>query len=112
MINSTWRALLAAALLAPATLTTTAAQAAPTPEAPQQQTLRLAEAIDALPLAAESRDGYARTSFKHWVDEDRDSCSTRAEVLIAARAEQRQQRRTPCTPTRPSPPGQSAPDRG
>ncbi|KIF67154.1 hypothetical protein HY68_36275 [Streptomyces sp. AcH 505] len=42
----------------------------------------LAEGIRALPFAAESRAGYERTKFKHWVDEDRDGCSTRAEVLI------------------------------
>ncbi|TCR11406.1 uncharacterized protein DUF1524 [Streptomyces sp. BK205] len=33
--------------------------------------------------APESRAGYQRTSFKHWVGADRDGCSTRAEVLIA-----------------------------
>ncbi|CAM5380520.1 HNH endonuclease [Streptomyces californicus] len=47
------------------------------------QALPLADAIQELPLAVESREGYQRTSFKHWVDEDRDGCSTRAEVLIA-----------------------------
>ncbi|MGW0572969.1 HNH endonuclease family protein [Streptomyces tauricus] len=45
--------------------------------------LPLAEAVQLLPSAAESRDGYQRTSFKHWVDADRDSCHTRSEVLIA-----------------------------
>ncbi|TRO56065.1 HNH endonuclease family protein [Streptomyces sp. IB201691-2A2] len=50
--------------------------------------LPLAEAVQLLPTAAESRDGYQRTSFKHWVDADRDSCHTRSEVLIAeSRAE-------------------------
>lgn len=39
--------------------------------------LPLAEAVQLLPTAAESRDGYQRTSFKHWVDADRDSCHTR-----------------------------------
>lgn len=43
----------------------------------------LADGVRALPLAPESRDGYQRTAFKHWVDEDHDSCNTRAEVLIA-----------------------------
>ncbi|MFI1415625.1 HNH endonuclease family protein [Streptomyces sp. NPDC020707] len=45
--------------------------------------LPLAEAVNLLPSATESRDGYQRTSFRHWVDADRDSCNTRAEVLIA-----------------------------
>lgn len=45
--------------------------------------LPLAAAVDLLPTATESRDGYQRSSFKHWVDADRDSCNTRAEVLIS-----------------------------
>ncbi|MFD5271494.1 HNH endonuclease family protein [Streptomyces sp. NPDC058335] len=45
--------------------------------------LPLAEAVQALPVAAETREGYQRTRFKHWIDADHDSCSTRAEVLIA-----------------------------
>ncbi|MFF1516035.1 HNH endonuclease family protein [Streptomyces sp. NPDC058305] len=44
--------------------------------------LPMAAAVDLLPLAAESREGYKRTNFKHWIDADRDGCSTRAEVLI------------------------------
>ena len=44
--------------------------------------LPMAAAVDLLPSAAESREGYQRTGFKHWVDADRDGCSTRAEVLI------------------------------
>lgn len=44
--------------------------------------MSLADGISALPIAEESRAGYARTKFKHWVDEDKDSCNTRAEVLI------------------------------
>ncbi|MFE1797675.1 HNH endonuclease family protein [Streptomyces sp. NPDC059517] len=47
------------------------------------ESLPLAEAVQLLPAAAESRDGYQRTSFKHWVDADRDTCHTRSEVLIA-----------------------------
>ncbi|MYT18558.1 DUF1524 domain-containing protein [Streptomyces sp. SID4951] len=39
--------------------------------------------MEALPQAAESRDGYERTKFKHWIDEDKDGCNTRAEVLLA-----------------------------
>ncbi|MET9347747.1 HNH endonuclease family protein [Streptomyces termitum] len=43
----------------------------------------LAEAIKQIPVAAEDRTGYKRDSFKHWIDEDKDSCDTREEVLIA-----------------------------
>ncbi|MFE4540692.1 HNH endonuclease family protein [Streptomyces scopuliridis] len=45
--------------------------------------LSLADAIAKLPVAAEVRDGYKRDSFKHWVDEDGDTCNTRMEVLKA-----------------------------
>ncbi|MFI1416078.1 HNH endonuclease family protein [Streptomyces sp. NPDC020707] len=47
------------------------------------ESLPLADAVQLLPTASESRDGYQRSSFKHWVDADRDTCNTRAEVLIA-----------------------------
>ncbi|MFG2435782.1 HNH endonuclease family protein [Streptomyces sp. NPDC048508] len=58
---------------------------APAPASAHQlrfEPISMAAAVNLLPLAAESRDGYQRTSFKHWVDADRDGCSTRAEVLI------------------------------
>ncbi|MFB7852652.1 HNH endonuclease family protein [Streptomyces sp. NPDC056053] len=45
--------------------------------------LSLAEAIAKIPAGDEARDGYKRDSFKHWIDEDGDSCSTRNEVLLA-----------------------------
>ncbi|MGY5134279.1 HNH endonuclease, partial [Streptomyces nigrescens] len=62
MIKTTVRAFAAAALaLLPLT---TAAHAA--------ETLSLHDGIEALPQAAESRDGYERTKFKHWIDEDKD----------------------------------------
>ncbi|MFG2434611.1 HNH endonuclease family protein [Streptomyces sp. NPDC048508] len=48
----------------------------------RSEPLSMAAAVDLLPSAAESRAGYQRISFKHWVDADRDGCSTRAEVLI------------------------------
>ncbi|MFJ2630816.1 HNH endonuclease family protein [Streptomyces sp. NPDC087422] len=40
------------------------------------------ELLARLPVAAESREGYERTKFKHWVDADHDGCNTRAEVLL------------------------------
>ncbi|MER6113769.1 HNH endonuclease family protein [Streptomyces hirsutus] len=75
MIKPTLRGLLAAALFA-LPLTTPAA-AAPA------EVLPLADAVAALPAGVESRDGYTRVAFRHWVDADRDSCNTRMEVLIA-----------------------------
>jgi hypothetical protein len=42
----------------------------------------LQEAIAGLPVATEDRTGYQRSSFKHWVDADRDGCNTRAEALL------------------------------
>ena len=42
----------------------------------------LSDAVDRLQVAEESRAGYDRSLFPHWVDSDRDGCNTRAEVLI------------------------------
>ncbi|MFE9243825.1 HNH endonuclease family protein [Nocardiopsis sp. NPDC006938] len=56
-------------LLAPST----AHAQAPTP---------LTEAIEALTVAEESREGYDRSLFPHWTDADRNGCNTRAEVLL------------------------------
>ncbi|MFH8439350.1 HNH endonuclease family protein [Streptomyces sp. NPDC018007] len=75
MIKKTARGLAAAALTVLPLLSAAPAQAA--------EPLSLADAVQQLPLAAESREGYQRTSFKHWVDADKDSCNTRMEVLIA-----------------------------
>ncbi|MFJ6316120.1 HNH endonuclease family protein [Streptomyces californicus] len=75
MIKKTVRGLAAAALAILPLCSAAPAQAA--------GPLSLADAVQQLPLAAESREGYQRTSFKHWVDADKDSCNTRMEVLIA-----------------------------
>ncbi|MFE2041951.1 HNH endonuclease family protein [Streptomyces sp. NPDC059477] len=82
-----------AALLTALLLTAFAppAQAAQEPQAPtaarsaQPRTLALAAAVEVVPLAAESRDGYERSSFKHWNAGaiPSDGCNTRAETLIA-----------------------------
>jgi hypothetical protein len=56
--------------------------AAPARAASAPTTLSVAEGIQALPVATESRAGYEHTKFKHWVDVDKDGCNTRAEVLI------------------------------
>ncbi|WP_030568528.1 HNH endonuclease family protein [Streptomyces aureocirculatus] len=63
-----------AALLAPAT----AAHAAPGDDVH----LPVRDALTALPIAAEDRTGYEREKFKHWIDADRDGCSTRNETLL------------------------------
>ncbi|MGW0669874.1 HNH endonuclease family protein [Streptomyces sp. NPDC002746] len=76
MINKTARGFAAAAL----TLLPLFAAA---PAHAHADVLTLSDGIQRLPLAAESRDGYKRTAFKHWVDADKDSCNTRAEVLEA-----------------------------
>ncbi|WP_435239943.1 HNH endonuclease family protein [Streptomyces sp. YPW6] len=51
--------------------------------APDESGLPLTDAIRKIPVAEEQRTGYEREAFKHWVDEDGDSCTTRAEVLLA-----------------------------
>lgn len=45
-------------------------------------TTTLRQAIADLPIADESRTGYERSKFRHWVDADRDGCNTRMEVLL------------------------------
>ncbi|WP_405584227.1 HNH endonuclease family protein [Streptomyces sp. NBC_01092] len=48
-------------------------------------TVPMTTSVQLLPVAAEVRDGYERTSFKHW-NAGRipsDGCNTRAEVLLA-----------------------------
>ncbi|MER7109473.1 HNH endonuclease family protein [Streptomyces sp. NPDC000229] len=83
MITPLLRAATVAALTVLPLATVPAAAAAPAPASHAAVTVPLGQAIASLPHAAESREGYTRTAFKHWVDADRDGCNTRAEVLIA-----------------------------
>ncbi|MCL8010916.1 HNH endonuclease family protein [Streptomyces sp. AS02] len=83
MINNIRRAAIAAALVL-------ASFAASTPAHAQDRsveihTLPMATSVQLLPSAAEVRDGYQRTSFKHWNagQNPTDGCNTRAEVLLA-----------------------------
>ncbi|MFE2325293.1 hypothetical protein ACFXD5_15460 [Streptomyces sp. NPDC059385] len=55
-----------------------------------RESASLFEGIDRIPVAAESREGYVRTAFKHWnagaiAD---DGCNTRAEVILEEAVEQ------------------------
>jgi hypothetical protein len=43
----------------------------------------LVELLAILHIAPESRNGYERTLFEHWIDQDMDGCDTRREVLIS-----------------------------
>lgn len=53
------------------------------------ENLPIAEAVQRLPLAAESREGYVREAFKHWNKgaNPTDGCNTRAEVLLSEAVE-------------------------
>ncbi|MFD3931748.1 HNH endonuclease family protein [Streptomyces sp. NPDC058614] len=81
MINTALRGLAAAALVV--------LPLAAAPPAHAAETVPLAAAVDSLPLGTESREGYERTSFKHWNTgaNPSDGCNTRAEVLISEAVE-------------------------
>ncbi|MEU3855078.1 HNH endonuclease family protein [Streptomyces sp. NPDC029554] len=75
MANTVLRGL-AAALVVWSTTVSSPAHAA--------ESLPLPEAVERLALGTESRDGYTRSSFRHWNagDNPTDGCHTRAEVLL------------------------------
>ena len=80
--NLRWAALAVPLLVVPFT--------APTPAQAQNRsaaayTVPLTTAVRALPVAAEVREGYQRTSFKHWNagQNPTDGCNTRMEVLLS-----------------------------
>ncbi|MFS0698118.1 HNH endonuclease family protein [Streptomyces nitrosporeus] len=65
-----------------------AAPSAPSPAA--AAVLTLDDALEQLPVADESRQGYTRSAFKHWNAglDPADGCNTRAEVLLAEAVEE------------------------
>ncbi|MHA5054225.1 HNH endonuclease family protein [Streptomyces sp. SD15] len=83
MIKNLRRAGMAAALVVMPLVAPTPAHAHD--RSTETYTLPMAAAVHLLPLAAEVRDGYQRSSFKHWNagQNPTDSCNTRAEVLIS-----------------------------
>ncbi|MFH0517257.1 HNH endonuclease family protein [Streptomyces sp. M41] len=82
MIKNLRRAAMAAVLLVVPLMAPASAHAHG--RAAETYTVPLTAAIHALPLAAEARAGYQRTSFKHWNtgNNPTDGCNTRAEVLL------------------------------
>ncbi|MFC9734339.1 HNH endonuclease family protein [Streptomyces roseolus] len=85
MIKNLARTAALTLLLAPLTLPTQATAAGvPAAAAPAAAVLALADAVDLVPVADESRTGYTRDKFKHWNAglDPADGCNTRAEVLL------------------------------
>ncbi|MFF5977127.1 HNH endonuclease family protein [Streptomyces sp. NPDC012769] len=68
--------------LTPLTVPQTALAASAVPAV--AEVLALADAVQQIPVADESRDGYSREKFRHWNTglDPADGCNTRAEVLL------------------------------
>lgn len=90
MIRNLRRFALAAALLLAPFAAPVPAQAQHRPA--EASTLPIADSVRRLPVAAEVREGYERTGFKHWNagQVSGDGCNTRAELLIAEAVERPQ----------------------
>ncbi len=71
-----------AALLSPAAHAVSPAPASLRHAPGDTITLPVRDALAALTVQDEDRTGYERTKFRHWIDADRDGCSTRNEVLL------------------------------
>lgn len=73
-----------AAVVAKKTTTTVKRKSSSTTKPPKGAVVRSAMSVLAgIPQVKERPQGYNRNLFKHWTDDDGDSCNTREEVLIA-----------------------------
>ncbi|MFA7766339.1 hypothetical protein ACGFNX_26860 [Streptomyces sp. NPDC048723] len=87
---SMMRSTVAAAAALALTMSLSAAAHAAGPAAPAAaavpQVLPIGVAVSALPIAAEDRTGYQRTSFRHWNAGDipADGCDTRVISMLRA----------------------------
>ncbi|MEU8892985.1 HNH endonuclease family protein [Streptomyces sp. NPDC048442] len=78
----TTAAALVTGLLAPAAAAQAAGVPGPWGERGDTLTMPLQKALAEMPVADESRTGYERKKFRHWIDADNNGCNTRAEILL------------------------------